>query len=89
MVTVPHEHPLARRSGQLVASGALDLVLAALLYAVWLAVDEFVVLVVAMSTLVAALVSLAVGVPRLRRERAARRTPARGPSRPAHVGPGR
>jgi hypothetical protein len=86
---VPHEHPLTRRSVQLVASGALDLVLAALLYAVWLAVDEIVVLVVAMSTLVAGLVSLAVGVPRLRRDRAAHLDATGGPRHPEQVGHGR
>jgi hypothetical protein len=86
MVTVPHDHLLTRRSGQLVASGALDLVLAALLYAAWLALDHIVLLIVATSTLVAGLVSLAVGFPRLRRERAARLIAARGPRHPEHVG---
>jgi len=93
MVTVPHEEPLTRRSGQLVAAGVLDLTLATLLYGVWLAYDDIVLLVLALSTVVAGLVSLSVGVPRLRRERAARRTaartPARTPPHPERIGHGR
>jgi len=64
-----------RRPLEYVAAGTLYLVLSSVLFLLWLSVDVVLVLVLSLSTVVAGLVDLSVGWPRLRRAR----HPAPGP----------
>jgi hypothetical protein len=57
----PRRRPLAY-----VAAGSLYLLLSSILFLVWLSVDDVLVLVLSLSTVVAGLVDLSVGWPRLR-----------------------
>jgi hypothetical protein len=67
-------NPVARHDpAERVAAGAVYLVLSAVLFVVWLRLEVMVLLLLALSTVVAGLVSLAVGWPRLRRELAEER----------------
>lgn len=60
------------RPAQYVAAGVVYLLLSAVLFLMWLAVDHVLLLLLALSTVVAGLVELAVGWPRLRRNRTMR-----------------
>jgi hypothetical protein len=56
-----------RRPAQYVAAGVVYLLLSAILFLSWLSVDLVLLLFLALSTVVAGLVDLAVGWPRFRR----------------------
>jgi hypothetical protein len=57
----------SRRPAQYVAAGVLYLLLSGVLFVIWLTVDDVLLLLLALSTVVAGLVDLSVGWPRLRR----------------------
>ena len=63
----PDRRPLAY-----VAAGSIYLLLSALLFLVWLSVDHVLLLLLSLSTVVAGLVDLSVGWPRLRGRKRAR-----------------
>jgi hypothetical protein len=57
----------SRRPAQYVAAGVVYLLLSVVLFVIWLTVDDVLLLLLALSTVVAGLVDLSVGWPRLRR----------------------
>ena len=69
---MPHTEAPRRRPLAYVAAGSLYLLLSSILFLVWLSVDHVLVLLLALSTVVAGIVDLSVGWPRLRRRKEAR-----------------
>jgi len=67
-----HLRPPRHAGAQYVAAGVVYLLLSGTLFLLWLTVGNVLLLLLALSTVVAALVELTVGWPRLGRERRAR-----------------
>lgn len=62
---MPHTEAPRRRPLAYVAAGSLYLLLSSILFLVWLSVDHVLVLLLSLSTVVAGIVDLSVGWPRL------------------------
>jgi Flp pilus assembly protein TadB len=63
----------ARQPGRYVAAGVTYLLLSGVVYVLWIVLHWFLLLLLAVPTFVGAVVLLSVGLPRLRRARAAAR----------------
>jgi uncharacterized membrane protein HdeD (DUF308 family) len=69
---MPQTRASRRRPWAYVAAGGLYLLLSGILFLVWLSVDHVLVLLLALSTVVAGIVDLSVGWPRRRRRKEVR-----------------
>ena len=72
---MPHDESQRRQPRRYVAAGVVYLLLSAILFVLWLRLGTALLLVLALSTVVAGLVDLSVGWPRLRHRPSAQTRP--------------